>query len=55
MAQVEFAGIKFTGGKMAVVITLITSLIGGLWGGCCREYRCENCRVHHGECLVNFV
>ena len=33
MAQVEFAGIKFTGGKMAVVITLITSLIGGLWGG----------------------
>lgn len=33
MAQVEFAGIKFTGGKMAIVITLVTSLIGGLWGG----------------------
>ena len=33
MAQLEFAGMKFTGGKMAVVITLVTSLIGGLWGG----------------------
>jgi predicted nucleic acid-binding Zn-ribbon protein len=33
MAQIEFAGIKFTGGKMAIVITLVTSLIGGLWGG----------------------
>ena len=33
MAQIEFAGIKFTGGKMAMVITLVTSLIGGLWGG----------------------
>ena len=33
MAKVEFAGIKFTGGKMALVITLLTSLIGGLWGG----------------------
>ena len=33
MAKVEFAGIKFTGGKMAMVITLVTSLIGGLWGG----------------------
>ena len=33
MAQLEFAGIKFTGGKMALVITLLTSLIGGLWGG----------------------
>ena len=33
MAQLEFAGIKFTGGKMAIVITLVTSLIGGLWGG----------------------
>ncbi len=33
MAQIEFAGIKFTGGKMALVITLVTSLIGGLWGG----------------------
>tara|TARA_X000001382_G_scaffold90246_1_gene64797 strand:+ start:73 stop:534 length:462 start_codon:yes stop_codon:yes gene_type:complete len=33
VAQIEFAGIKFTGGKMALVITLVTSLIGGLWGG----------------------
>jgi len=33
VAQLEFAGIKFTGGKMAMVITLVTSLIGGLWGG----------------------
>ena len=33
MAKVEFAGIKFTGGKMVMVITLVTSLIGGLWGG----------------------
>lgn len=33
MAKVEFAGMKFTGGKMAMVITLVTSLIGGLWGG----------------------
>ena len=27
MAQIEFAGMKFTGGKMAMVITLVTSLI----------------------------
>ena len=33
MAQLEFAGMIFTGGKMAMVITLVTSLIGGLWGG----------------------
>ena len=33
MAQLVFAGMKFTGGKMAMVITLVTSLIGGLWGG----------------------
>ena len=33
MAKVEFAGIKFTGGKMFAVITILTSLIGGLWGG----------------------
>ena len=33
MAQLEFAGIKFTGGKMFAVITIVTSLIGGLWGG----------------------
>ena len=33
MAQLEFAGIKFTGGKMFAVITILTSLIGGLWGG----------------------
>jgi len=33
VAQLEFAGIKFTGGKMFAVITIVTSLIGGLWGG----------------------
>ena len=33
MAEVEFAGMKFKGGKMMVVLTAISTLGGGLWGG----------------------
>ena len=33
MAEVEFAGIKFKGGKIFVIITALTTLGGGLWGG----------------------
>ena len=33
MAEVEFAGLKFKGGKIFVVLTALTTLGGGLWGG----------------------
>ncbi len=33
MAEVEFAGMKFKGGKMMVVLTALSTLGGGLWGG----------------------
>lgn len=33
MAELEFAGIKVKGGKIVVVITALTTLIGAMWGG----------------------
>ena len=33
MAEMEFAGIKFKGGKIFVILTALTTLGGGLWGG----------------------
>ena len=33
MAEVEFAGVKFTGGKFFVVVTALSTLVGGLYGG----------------------
>ena len=33
MAELEFAGIKFKGGKIVVVITALTTLVGAMWGG----------------------
>ena len=33
MAELEFAGIKFKGGKIVVIITALTTLVGGMWGG----------------------
>ena len=33
MAEVEFASVKFKGGKIFVIITALTTLGGGLWGG----------------------
>ena len=33
MAEMEFAGVKFKGGKIFVVLTALTTLGGGLWGG----------------------
>ena len=33
MAEVEFAGVKFKGGKIFVIITALTTLGGGLWAG----------------------
>ena len=32
MAELEFAGLKFKGGKIFVIITALTTLGGGLWG-----------------------
>jgi len=32
VAEVEFAGLKFKGGKIFVIITALTTLGGGLWG-----------------------
>ena len=33
MAEVEFAGVKFRGGKMIAVIMALSTLVGGLYGG----------------------
>ena len=33
MAELEFAGLKFKGGKIFIIITALTTLGGGLWGG----------------------
>ena len=33
MAEVEFGGIKFRGGKIFVILTLLSTLAGALWGG----------------------
>ena len=32
MAEIEFAGIKFAGGKMAIILTALSTLGGGAWG-----------------------
>lgn len=33
MAEVEVAGIKFKGGKIFIILTALSTLIGALWGG----------------------
>ena len=33
MAEIEFAGMTFKGGKMFVVLTALSTLGGALWGG----------------------
>ena len=33
MAEVEYKGIKVGGGKWALILPLIGTLVGGLWGG----------------------
>ena len=33
MAELEFAGVKFKGGKIVVILTALSTLAGGLWGG----------------------
>jgi hypothetical protein len=33
MAEVEFAGMKFAGGKMAILLTALSSLGGAAWAG----------------------
>ncbi len=33
MAEIEFAGIKFKGGKMVAVVMGLSTLVGGLYGG----------------------
>ena len=32
MAEVEFAGLKFKGGKIVVILTALGTLMGGAWG-----------------------
>ena len=32
MAEVEFAGVKFKGGKIFIIVTAVTTLIGGAYG-----------------------
>ena len=31
--EIEFAGVKLKGGKMLILITALTTLAGGLYGG----------------------
>jgi len=33
MAEIEFGGVKFTGGKMVAIITALSALVGSLYGG----------------------
>lgn len=33
MAEVEFGGMKFKGGKIFVILTALSTLAGALWGG----------------------
>lgn len=33
MAEIEFAGMTFKGGKMMILLTALSTLGGGLWGG----------------------
>ena len=33
MAEVEYKGIKFSGGKLLVILPLLGTIGGGLWGG----------------------
>ena len=33
MAELEVAGIKFRGGKIFLILTVLSSLCGALWGG----------------------
>jgi len=33
VAELEFAGVKFKGGKIVIILTALSTLAGGLWGG----------------------
>lgn len=33
MAEIEYSGIKFSGGKLLLIVPLVSALGGGLWGG----------------------
>jgi gas vesicle protein len=33
MAEVEYAGVKMSGSKLMIILPLLGTLIGGLWGG----------------------
>ena len=33
MAEVEYAGVKMSGSKLLIILPLLGTLIGGLWGG----------------------
>ena len=33
MAEIEYAGIKVGGSKLLLIVPLVTSIVGGLWGG----------------------
>ena len=33
MAEIEYQGIKVGGSKLLLIVPLVTSIVGGLWGG----------------------
>mgnify|MGYP003648472040 CR=1 FL=1 len=33
MAEIEMAGVKMSGSKLVIILPLLGTLIGGLWGG----------------------
>ena len=33
MAEIEYAGVKVGGSNLLLIVTLVTSIVGGLWGG----------------------
>ena len=34
MAEIEYGGIKIGGSKLLLIVPLVGTIIGGLWGGC---------------------
>ena len=32
-SEIEFAGVKFKGGKLVAILTALSTLAGGIWGG----------------------
>ena len=43
MAEVEYAGVKVGGSKLLLIIPLLGTIVGGLWGGF-ELYKTNGCR-----------